>query len=121
MHLPEGEQHEHIGTELATLDGVTYVSLPSDTVLPADQPEEIASSIVNPVTLDATLREQIKTASPHAQLINQRVVDKIREAYSIEDEIKCLRLAPSEETTAWNAHVEACREWGAEQKSEIGL
>ena len=48
--------------------------------------------------------------------INQRVRDMIREQYSIEDEIKLLRTAPSPEFELWNAHVEDCRAWGREQK-----
>lgn len=53
--------------------------------------------------------------------INQRVRDMIREQYSIEDEIKLLRTAPSPEFELWNAHAEACRAWGREQKAALGL
>lgn len=49
--------------------------------------------------------------------INQRVREMIREQYSIEDEIKLLRTAPSPEFELWNAHVEDCRAWGREQKA----
>ena len=49
--------------------------------------------------------------------INQRVRDMTREQYSIEDEIKLLRTAPSPEFELWNAHVEDCRAWGREQKA----
>lgn len=51
--------------------------------------------------------------------INQRVREMIREQYSIEDEIKLLRTAPSPEFELWNAHVEDCRAWGREQKALI--
>jgi len=53
--------------------------------------------------------------------INQRVRDMIREQYSLEDEIQLLRTAPSPEFELWNAHVEACRDWGREQKARLGL
>ena len=121
LRLPDGEQHERIGTELATIDGTTYVCLPDGATLHFGQPIEIAASIVNPVTLTDTLRDQIKAASSHVHLINQRVVERIRELYSMDDEIKCLRLAPSAETTAYNDHAEACRAWGREQKAALGL
>ena len=49
--------------------------------------------------------------------INQRVREMIREQYSIEDEIKLLRTAPSPEFELWNAYVEDCRAWGREQKA----
>lgn len=51
--------------------------------------------------------------------INRRVVEMIREQYSIEDEIKLLRTAPSPEFELWNAYVEDCREWGRLQKAEL--
>jgi len=41
----------------------------------------------------------------------------IRELYSIEDEIKLLRTAPSPEFELWNAYVEDCRSWGRAQKA----
>lgn len=107
-------------TELCTLDGWTYVSLPDGVDLPADQPEEITHTIT-PVTLDGELREQIKAASPHVWLINERVRDKIAEAYPLHEEIKLLRTAPSAEFEAYNAHAEACREWGRAQKALLGL
>ena len=53
--------------------------------------------------------------------INQAVRDKIRAVYSVEDEIKAMRLAPSDETSAWNAYVEECRAWGRGKKAELGL
>ena len=47
-------------TELCTIDGVTYVSVP-DEVLP-EQPEQISASVVDPVTLTTVLRDAIKAA-----------------------------------------------------------
>lgn len=115
--LPEGPNHQRIGTELATIDGVTYVHLPDTAELP-EQPIEID---VAPVMLTDDLRDAIKAASPHVRLINQRVEDKIRERYSVSDEIKLLRIAPSDETAAWNEYVEDCRQWGRECRAALGL
>ena len=77
-------------TELCTIDGVTYVSVPDSITLP-EQPEQIT---VEEVELTDELKESIKSASPHVQLINDRVVAKIREVYSLNDEIKMIRLSP---------------------------
>ena len=110
-----------IGQEIATVGGVTYVAVRDDATLPAEQPAEIAASIVNPVTLTDDLRGAIKAVSPQVRVINARVVEKIRARYSADDEIKCLRLAPSAETQAWNDWTEACRAWGHEQKAALGL
>lgn len=120
LRAPQGESHAHLGTELCTLDGVTYVSLPDGATLPADQPAEIVDSI-QAVTLTEPLRAAIKAASPHVRLINQRVIERIRERYSVDDELKLLRLAPSEESAAYNAYAEACRAWGRELKAQLGL
>ena len=104
-------------TELCTIDGITYVSVPDSIILPV-QPEQIT---VEEVELTDELKESIKSASPHVQLINDRVVSKIREVYSLNDEIKMIRLSPSEESTAYNEYVEACREWGRVAKANLGL
>jgi hypothetical protein len=101
------------------VDGITYVSLPDGATLP-QQPAEIADS-VQTVTLDPVLVQQIKAASPQVRLINATVAEKIAEQYSMADEIKLLRTAPSAEYEAYNAHAEACRAWGREQKAALGL
>jgi hypothetical protein len=117
IRLPEGDGTQRIGTELATVDGVTYVSLPDGAVLP-DQPEEIT---VKTVTLNPLLKEEISNASPHVRLIRQLVSDKIAERYSTGDEIKLIRTAPSAEFEAYNAYAEDCRAWGREEKAKLGL
>lgn len=120
IRLPEGDQHQRIGTELATINGLTYVSLPDGIALPSEQPEEIAASI-EVVTLPPALRGEIANASPHVRLIRERVAERIAERYSIGDEIKLLRTAPSAEFEAYNAYAEDCRAWGREQKAALGL
>ena len=104
-------------TELCTIDGITYVSVPDSITLP-EQPEQIT---VEEVELTEELKESIKSASPHVQLINERVVAKIRERYSLNDEIKLLRIGLSEESTAYNDYVEECRAWGRAAKARLGL
>ena len=133
LHQPEDAQHQRLGTELATLDGVTYVSLPDGVTLPSDQPNEIAASIIS-ITPDAVLKAAIKAASPHVRLINSLVVEKIRALYSVDDEMYFARIAggasvglytPSEDEmnklTVYGEHAEACRAWGRQQKALLGL
>lgn len=122
LRLPADGQHQTLGTELATLaDGTTYVVLPDGATLPADQPAEIAASIQTVVTLDAVTREAIRAASPHVQLINRRVAEKIAEKYSIVDEIRLLRTLPSADFDIYNSHAEACRAQGRTEKALLGL
>ena len=104
-------------TDLCTIDGMTYVSVPDTVVLPA-QPKEIA---VKEATLTDALAEEIKAASPHVALVNERVVAKIRAKYTVDDEFKMLRMGPSHETDAYNDHVETCRAWGRSEKERLGL
>lgn len=108
---------EHIGTELATIDGTTYVYLPDTVTLPAQPPEITVMS----VTLTQELLDAISAVSPHVRLINARVVEKIREKYSIDDELKMLRTTGSAESSTYNTYVEECRAWGKAEKAKIGL
>lgn len=99
---------------------MTYVCIPDDHALPTEQPKEIAASIQT-VTLTDALREQIKQSSPHVKLINARVQAAIAERYTLADEIKLLRTAPSPEMEAYNAYAEECRAWGRAEKAKLGL
>ena len=76
-------------TELATIDGTTYVHVPDGVTLPS-QPEQIA---VEEVTMTDELREQIKAASPHVKLSYKRLNERIRAKYSIDDEMYLARIA----------------------------
>lgn len=118
-------------TELATLaDGYTYVSVPDAVMLP-DQPEQIT---VEPVTLTPELREALKAASVHCELITQRIEDKIRARYSLNDEQYFARIASGaalgiytmesgehDALVAFGEHVEACRQWGRTERAQLGL
>lgn len=103
-------------------DGRTVVALDDGAALPANQPAQIAGSIEHlPNPLPADLRDAIRAASPHVRLIGERVVAAIRARYSMDDEIKLLRIAPSAETQAWNDYVEECRAWGRAERAKLGL
>lgn len=135
LRLPVDGQHQSLGTELATLaDGTTYVCLPDGAVLPPDQPEEIAASIVGNVVLTTAQIAEIKSASPHVRLISDRMQKMIRDAYILEDEQYFSRIGvgaalgvyvfqPGEQEAllAFGAHVEAVRQWGRDRRAEIGL
>lgn len=107
-------------TELCTIDGLTYVHVPDDIVLP-EQSEQIKDTIKEVILTDE-LKELIKNASSHVDLIKKRVVDRIRLKYTIEDEIKFLRTGlDTAEGTAYNLYVEECRAWGNTEKAKLGL
>lgn len=115
-------------TELCDLDGLTYLAGPDE--LP-EQPEQIN---IEPVTLTAELRERIKAASPHCQLIQQRMEERIRARFSAEHEIYLTRIGVGQalgsyqmsagevqELTDYQAFVEEVRAWGREQRAGFGL
>ncbi|WP_396189833.1 hypothetical protein [Flavobacterium sp.] len=103
--------------ELAEVAGWHYVSVQDTAQLP-EQPAEIEWQAV---TLDAETKAAIMATSRAVQLINQGVVDQIRALYSVDDELKLLRTAPSAEFEAYNAHAEDCRAWGRAEKAKLGL
>lgn len=118
-------------TELATLaDGYTYVSVPEGVELP-EQPTQIT---VETVTLTPELREALKATSAHCALITQRIEEKIRARYTLNDEQYFARIAsgaalgiyalePGEHDAlvAFGEHVEACRQWGRDERAQLGL
>ena len=54
------------------------------------------------------------------EVINKKVVGKIREKYNLNEELKMLRLGILDnnnvEYQTYNTHVESCRTWGNEKK-----
>lgn len=117
-------------TELAEVDGWHYVFAPDAAVLPV-QPAEINWQSV---TLDDVLREQIKASSRAVQLISEQMQQRIRSAYTLEDEQYFSRIGVGaalgaytfqagemDALLAFGAHVESVRQWGKAQRAEIGL
>ena len=110
IELREGD------TELSTIYGVSYASV------------QDASAVIDPHNIgfkievvDDEVRENLCAQSPHVQLIQQRVRDKIAELYSVYDEITLLPTAPSPEFYEYTTYFESCRQGGREQKALLGL
>jgi len=136
LRLPlDATQGQATAQELATLpDGRTVVMLPDDLTLPADQPAEVAGTIEHLTPLPADVREQIKAASPHVALIAQRMVQMIRDAYSLDDEMYFARIGVGaatgmytptsgelQEMTVFGEFVESVRQWGRAERAKLGL
>ena len=121
---------EH-GMELCELDGVTYVTVPDG----ADPlPEQHAEITLEPVIVDASLRDRLLSESRACQLISQAIIDRIREKYPTDEELYFARIGigsltglyqPSEsemqELASYGAYVESVREWGRQKRAELGL
>lgn len=134
LHMPDaqGAEGEIYCAELGTIDGLTYVSVPDGVTLPEQLPQVAAT--LQKVTLTPEMRERLKAISPHCALIAERMVQKIREKYSIEDEQYFARIGvgvalgaysfePGEQDAllAFGGHVEAVRQWGRAERAKLGL
>ena len=134
LRMPDaqGDDGEIYCAELGTIDGLTYVSVPDGVTLPEQLPQIAAS--VQLATLTPELREQLKALSPHCALISERMVQKIRARYSIDDELFFARIGvgaatsmytptPDElaEMQAFGVFVEGVRQWGRAERHKLGL
>ena len=134
LHMPDsqGTDGEIFCAELGTLDGLTYVSVPDGVALPEQLPQ-VAATLV-PVTLTPELRDRLRATSPHCALISERMVQKIRARYSIDDEMFFARIGvgaatgmyqptPGElaEMQAFGEFVEGVRQWGRGERKKLGL
>ena len=127
---PDGLDAGKTITELCALGGWRYVAVP-DAVEP-NVPAELTTW--EPAPLTPELREAIKAASPHAQLIAQRVIERIRATYPLDEELYFARIAvgslqgsytlqpgEAEALAQYQADVEAAREWGRAEREQLGL
>jgi hypothetical protein len=116
--------------ELCTLDGITYLAVPDSVTLP---PQPIGVTL-EAVTLTPELRERIKAESVHSQWIGERMVQKIRARYSIDDEMFFARIGVGAATgmytptageladmQAFGEFVEGVRQWGRDERAKLGL
>ena len=103
--------------EIARLDGWHYVAVPDGYTLPPQN--EIIE--IETVKLSPELQERLSNESHLIKNINEAVRQQIAKKYSISDEIKLLRTAPSREFDEWNMYVEEIRAWGRIEKAKLGL
>lgn len=120
MAEPDYKEGDDRITELCTIDGTTYIVVPDKVELPV-QSKQI--TLKEESSLSSDLREKIEANSPHAQLIKQRVRNKIAAKYPVFSEIKVLRKKDFDQDAfnAYNAYVEDCVAWGKKEKSKLGL
>lgn len=106
------------------------MAVPDGLTLP-EQPAEITVALV---VLTDELKARIKLTSPHVQLIYERTEALIRSKYSISDEAKFARIGvgaalgvytfgagEQDELMAFGAFVEQARQWGRDERAELGL
>ena len=117
--------------ELCEIDGKTYVTVPEDA---GQMPEQHPEITLEPVIVDAGLRDRLKKSARICQLIDQSIIDLIRTRYNPEDEMYFARIGvgvsmgayqfePGEQEAllSYGAYVEECRQWGRQKRAELGL
>ena len=116
--------------EVARLDGDIYIFVPDGEQLP-EQPEGIVLDLVE---LTSELKAKLKENSRRCQIIFERMQEKIRASYSLEDEQYYSRIGvgaalgvyqfqpgEQEELLAFGEFVESVREWGRTEREKLGL
>jgi len=88
--------------ELGVVDGFTYIS--------AEKLDDIQHKNVVLVPVETSYAQD---------KINEQIIQKIRQRYSINDEIKILRAGTTDEKSAYNNYVEECRAWGKAMKEML--
>jgi hypothetical protein len=116
---PDYKEGDERVTELCTIGDITYISVPN-TISLSQQPKQI--TLVE-VILTAELKKTIKKVSFHNQLIDQRIHEKIREQYSLQDELEILRKRDKDiaKFVEYDAFVGECCVWGNNEKAKLGL
>ena len=115
--------------ELCEIDGKTIICVPDNSRL--EVPEKVKT--LEELILTDAVKQVIKKNSDHIQLINRRVVEKIREKYDMNDEMKLIKkmlrflvtkTAPDvgslSEFNLYITHVDTCITWGNEEKAKLG-
>lgn len=100
---PDYKEGEVRITELCIIDSATYISVPDEVVLP-EHPNQV---VLLKVTPDEALYKAIEAASPHVQLINQRVADGLLTIAGGEAQKRILGYIPSDLTTILEKKAEA--------------
>ena len=132
MVLPDnqGAEDETRATELCTIAGITYVSVPDTMPLP-EQPPELD---IKPVTLTPELKAAIRTESTHCQFIDERRQAMIRSRYTAEDETGMARMGLKQSLGVaqmtddqkrrlfeYDGWVEHCLAWAKGERTKLGL
>lgn len=110
----EGEIQGFVYT---TIDNVDYIGID----LSVEELKSWLASQAEQITLTELTFQEIVPILKQSHLyrsINERVLTKIREQYSIENELKAGRMGRDK---SMDAYIAECVAWGDEQKRLIGL
>ncbi len=118
---PEGSKRKLPGklgaTVIAEIGTWRYVHVPDDVELP-----ELGDIELFEVRLDDDTRRKLKKVSPVIRSINEQVVARIREHFTVEDELMFLRLGRDHPDIGdYHAIIDEAVAWGKAEKMKIGF
>ena len=132
LREPDYEQLESEDriTELCTIDGITYVSVPDTVDLPK-QPADIAKTLKKTIINDE-LKKKIMDQSPIIAYIDDKVRKKITADVEQSQELRLLRneinrireainIQENAEYKGINDKILSSRQWGQQQKEKLGV
>ena len=122
-NLPENAIIHLSNDQLKDFDNYQYVAF--EGVIP-EQPKGI---VLEEVVLTAELKEKLRKNSSHWQRYKERVIEKIREKYSLDDEIniihtKNLATKTTEDKTKiteYDEYVKSVKDYYAKYKANLGI
>lgn len=128
----QNDNGENIAVEVAQIDGTHYVYVPDDCI--EQIPKQNTKIKWEAVNLTDELKAEIKKASRLCFLIEQEMQQRIRDKYSLEDELYLNRITAGvmlgayqfeqgeqEQVLGFGMFVEAVRQWGRAERAKIGL
>ena len=113
----ESIQTEHLNH--GEIDGYIYLTVPDN--FTQDKMED--------VVLDDKLKEQLRSISPHWQRYKERVIEKIREKYSLDDELNIIHTRnlgtkttdDKAKISEYDNYVQSVKDYYAKYKANLGI
>ncbi|MHA1540015.1 MAG: hypothetical protein ACTSXQ_06040 [Alphaproteobacteria bacterium] len=109
--FPETSGDERI-IDLGIIEGDRYLSATDQIIFP-----EAFEALDLTTEEGSVLKEKIRSKSPVCLTIDAEIVRKIRKKYTLNDELKALRIGNAE----YNSFVEEIVAEGKQQKDDLGI
>ena len=122
-NLPENAIIHLSNDQLEEFDNYQYVAFEGE--IP-EQPEGI---VLEEVVLNTELKERLRKYSSHWKRYKERIVEKIREKYSIDDELNIINTKnlatkttdDKSKISEYNNYVKSIKDYYANYKASLGI
>ena len=122
-NLPENAIIHLSSDQLVNFDNYQYVAFEGDI------PEQPKGIVLEEVTLTTELQEKLRKYSSHWKRYKERIVEKIREKYSIDDELNIINTKnlatkttdDKSKISEYNNYVKSIKDYYANYKASLGI